>query len=214
MKQLTPFPNEDLFIIKWKIAFFVLCMTLAIGMFWGADSLSSQASRALSLAQGELYSARSAVEQIEEEEATIVEYIDRYQELSDRGIVEAEDRLLFLEKMAELRSQFDLFPIALNIEEQVGLRLQYAPGETEPGGPIDLKTSSVSLSLPLLHEEDLTRLMDSLLNDDGLFQTRECRISSLNRSTESFVSLGQHLSANCELHWHTFDLNPSTEVVI
>ena len=209
MKQLTPFPNEDLMMIRWRIGFFILCCALAIGVYWGIEMLNSQATRNLNLAQSGLYGARQDVEQIAQEEATIVEYIDRYQELSEQGIVDAEDRLLFLEKVAELRSEFNLFPIALNVGGQMGMRLQYDPSETEPGGPVDIKTSTVSISLPLLHEEDLTRFLDGLLNSDGLYQTRECEIVAQNQSTQRFyLFLGQHLSANCEIIWHTFDLNP------
>lgn len=208
MKQLTPFPNEDLLLIKWKIAFFILCLAIVAGIYWGMDALSSQATRNLSIAQGELYSARSSVELIEEEEATIIEYIDRYQDLSAEGIVEPEDRLQFLEKVADIRAEYDLFPIALNIEQQVGIRLQYDPAETEPGGPIDLKISTVSLSVPLLHEDDLARFLGALLNSDGLYQARECEIGALNSATQSFVFLAQHFSASCELLWYTFDLSP------
>lgn len=208
MRQLTPFPNEDLLLIKWKIAFFALCLAVVLGIFWGMDTLNSQATRELSIAQGELYSARSSVELIEEEEATIIEYIDRYQDLSLEGIVEPEDRLLFLEKVADIRAEYDLFPISLNIEEQLGIRLQYDPAETEPGGPIDLKASTVSLSLPLLHEDDLGRFLDALLNSDGLYQARECEIGAQNSATQSFVFLSQHFAASCELLWYTFDLNP------
>ena len=209
MKQITPFPNEDLLMIKWQITFFIICTAIAAGIFWGADALDSQASRNLSIAQGELYSASSAVDLIEEEEATIVEYIDRYQEISEEGVIEPEDRLVFLEKVANLRAQFDLFPIALNIEEQLGVRLQYDPAETEPGGPVDLKTSTVSIRLSLLHEEDLTRFLGNLLNSGGLYQTRECEISSLNQATQNFLFLAQHLTASCEILWYTFDLTPS-----
>lgn len=209
MKQLTPFPNEDLKMIRWRMVFFVLCCALAAGMFWGAEALNSAATRNLNIAQSGLYGARSDVEQIAEEEATIIEYIDRYQELSNQGIVDAEDRLLFLEKVAELRSEFNLFPIALNVGGQMGMRLQYDPSEPEPGGPIDLKTSTISINLPLLHEGDLTRFLDGLLNSDGLYQARECEIVSQNQSAQRYyLFLGQHLSANCEIIWHTFELPP------
>lgn len=208
MKQFTPFPNQDLFLIKWQFVFFVLCAGFGTAIFIITETFGAQASRDLSIAQGELYSARSAVELIEEEEATIIEYIGRFQELSDQGIVQEEDRLLFLERVAELRSEFDLFPISLSIEEQIGMRLQYDPGETEPGGPIDLKKSSVSVRMPLLHEEDLTRFLDKLLKIDGLYQALECSVSQQNRSSTSFLVLAQHLTATCELLWYTFDLSP------
>jgi hypothetical protein len=208
MKQLLPFSNEDLLLIKWRIGFFVLCGLIATGIFWSSEYINLQASRGLSVAQGELYSASSDVELIEEEEATIIEYIDRYQELTDQRIVNPEDRLLFLEKVAQLRAEFNLFPIALNIDEQLGLRLQYDPAETEPGGPIDLKTSSVSIALSLLHEEDLIRFLGAFLNSPGFYQARQCELSAINQAAQSYVFLAQHFRANCELLWYTFDLSP------
>lgn len=214
MKQLTPFANEDLLLIKWKIVFFVVCVLISIAIFWATEALYSQANRGLIVAQGELYSARSAVELIEEEEATIIEYIDRYQDLSDQGIVQPEDRLLFLEEIANLRAQYDLFPIALNIGEQVGQRLQYDPSESDPGGPIDLKHSRVSVDYALLHEEDLSRFLQGLLTSDGLYQTRECRIQAASQTSQSYLYLAQHFLASCELLWYTFDLNPEVEVGI
>lgn len=208
MKQLTPFPNQDILLIKWKLLFFLICAAISAGIFLAAEYFYNEANRNLSFAQSELFSARSAVELINEEEATIIEYIGRYQQLSDEGIVEPENRLDFLENMAEIRSQFNLFPIALNIEQQGGVRLQYDPSESEPGGPIDLNTSNVSISLSLLHEEDLSRFLEALLNSDGLYQAQECQITLQNRSNTSFLFLAQHLTANCELMWYTFDLPP------
>lgn len=212
MKQLTPFPNEDLFLIKWRMVFFVLCAAIAVGIFLATDAINSQATRNLSIAEGELYSARSAVELIEEEEATIIEYVDRYEDLSSEGVVEPEDRLLFLEKIAELRANYDLFPIALNIGEQLGIRLQYDPSENDPGGPIDLKVSEVSVNLSLLHEQDLQRFLDGLLNSDGLYQARNCSINAVNQSASNYVFLAQHFAADCDLLWYTFDLNPQASL--
>lgn len=208
MRQLTPFPNEDLLLIRWKILFFVICVGISAGIFYAADYFFTQANQGLSFAQSALYSARSDVELINEEEATIIEYIGRYQQLSDEGIVEPQNRLDFLENMAEIRTQFNLFPIPTIIEQQVGMRLQYDPSELEPGGPIDLNISNVSISLSLLHEEDLSRLLEALLNSNGLYQARECAISMQNASTTSFLFLAQHLTANCDLMWYTFDLTP------
>ncbi len=206
MRQLTPFANKDLLLIKWKIVFFILCVLISVAMFWATETLYSKANRSLIIAQGELYSARSAVEMIEEEEATIVEYIDRYQELSNQRIIQPEDRLVFLEAVADLRAQYDLFPIELNIGEQLGVPLQYDPSESEPGGPIDLKASTVSINYSLLHEEDLSRFLGGLLNTEGLYQTRECQIQTVNQNTQSYLYLAQHFLARCELLWYTFDL--------
>lgn len=208
MKQLTPFPNEDILLIKWKILFFMICAVVSVGIFVAADFYYNEANRNLSFAQAELYSARSDVELIEEEEDTIIEYIGRYREMSDEGIVDPEDRLDFLENMATIRSQFNLFPISLSIEEQDGLRLQYDLSESDPGGPIDLKISNVSVNLSLLHEQDLSRFLEALLSSHGLYQARECSISRRSQADTNYYFLAQHFAADCELVWYTFDLTP------
>lgn len=208
MKQITPFPNSDLYLIKWQILAFVLSLVVVGGILWSADYLNGQANRGLQIARADLSNARSSVELIEEEEATIIEYIGRYQQLSEQGTVSPEDRLQFLEQMAEIRSEFNLFPISLNINEQLSERLDYDESVNDPGGPIDLDFSSVSLSVALLHEEDLVRMLGAIYERPGLYQVRECDISLQNRLNNNFLFLAQHLRANCELVWYTFNVSP------
>ena len=206
MKDL--FDKQDIFSLKWRILTAVLGLSIAVGIYYVADYLNTDMTRAVRAASANLQNARTSVDQIELEEATIIEYIERYQELDTEGIVSPEDRLILLERITEIRDNNDLFPISLNIGEQSSLALLYDPTEPSPGGPIMLNSTQLEIRLPLLHEGDLTNLLDELLNSPGLFLTQECEMNLTNPSITNYIMLGQHQTATCDLLWFTFDVNP------
>lgn len=206
MKNL--FDRQDILSLKWRILTAVFSLSIAVGIYYVADYLNTDMTRAVRTARANLQNARTSVDQIEQEEATIIEYIGRYQELDADGIVRPEDRLILLERITEIRDNNDLFPISLNIGEQSSLALLYDPAEPSPGGPIRLNTTELELSLPLLHEEDLSSLLRELLSSPGLFLPQECIVRLNNPSITSYIMLGQHQTATCNLLWFTFDVNP------
>lgn len=208
MKLFSILTKEDYLMIKWQIAFALIGILIATGIYFGIDYLADQSLRDLRIAQADFDSARSRVELIEEEEATIIEYIGRYQILENEGVVEDEDRLQMFEKVAEIRSENNLFPVNLNIREQVSLALSYPPDIREAGDPIALRSSTIGLELPLLHEEDLIRLLTGIVRSPGLYQTRSCAIDLQNAGRANFLILSQHFRAECEILWYTFDLSP------
>ena len=206
MKDL--FTKQDILGLKWKILLAVLCLMLAGGIYYYADIMNTQMARNLQIARGNLQLARTNIDQIEDEEATIIEYIGRYQELETDGVVNPEDRLQLIERITEIREDNDLFPISVNIGEQLSMELLYDQFEQDPGGPININSTTLELSLPLLHENDLTRLLDGLLNTPGLYMPQECIISLSNPNATNFIVLAQHQRANCVVSWFTFNVNP------
>lgn len=208
MSLFSILTKEDYLMIKWPIVFAVFGIILAIAIFLGADYLNGQSLMDLRIAQSAFNNSRSRVELIEDEEQTIIEYIGRYKMLESEGVVENEDRLQMFERVAELRAANNLFPVSLNINKQTSLNLTYPPELREPGDPVALHSSIIDLELPLLHEEDLTRLLDGILDSPGLYQTSNCEINLQNHETTSFIILSQHFTASCEILWYTFDLDP------
>ena len=206
MKDL--FTKQDILGLKWKILLAVLCLMLAGGIYYYADIMNTQMARNLQIARGNLQLARTNIDQIEDEEATIIEYIGRYQELETDGVVNPEDRLQLIERITEIREDNDLFPISVNIGEQLSMELLYDQSEQDPGGPVNINSTTLELSLPLLHENDLTRLLDGLLNAPGLYMPQECIISLSNPNATNFIVLAQHQRANCVVSWFTFNVNP------
>lgn len=200
--------KDDYLMIKWQITYAVVGLVVSAGIYFGLDYLNNQSLQDLRIAQSEFNNARSRVELIEEEEATIIEYIGRYQSLDEENVVENEDRLQMFEHIAELRADNRLFPVSLNISGQNSLMLNYPPDIREPGGPIALRSSSIGLDLNLLHEDDLIRLLAGIVDSPGLYQTKECSIDLLSPASTNFIFLSRHFSASCEVLWYTFDLEP------
>lgn len=204
------FDSADLLLIRWQILLFVICSIFAAGIYFTVGYMENQASQELQRANSAFERARSSVELIEEEEATIIENIDEYRALMAQGVLEPEDRLQFLEDLAVIRDELHLFPINLSIDSQFKQRLAYPPGAGN-GGPIDLASSKISLNMPLLHEEDFIRFFDAIHSNGGLFQVRECLLSLRNSGATRFITLQQHMSVECTLAWFSYDLNPPNE---
>jgi len=207
MSDSKLFSPKDLLDIKWQLICFSFCALLSISLYLGSEHLNDDAGRDLRNKRAIFQKARSSVELIEEEEATIIRYIDEYKQMAKERIVE-EDRLQFLEDMALIREKLNLFPIKLSIDEQFSERLEYSVDIGTPGGPIDLGSSAISLSLPLLHEEDFTRLLEALNNSPGLYQITGCHLTLKNSSATSFTTLQQHMSVSCEILWYTYNVKP------
>jgi hypothetical protein len=209
MITASEFRKEEYWLIKWPLVSLVLSLCLCGGLFVALSSLDSTATADLRRARDDLDLARQSVGKIEEEEATIIEYTGRYQQMVQEGVIADEDRLQLQETIAELRNEFSLFPVVFNIETQTSLALQYDPARGEPGRPIALRTSLVDVGLPLLHEDDLARLLHALIEAPGMLQPLRCSLSLKNSGTDSFINLAQHFDAACTLQWYTFALPPN-----
>lgn len=206
------FTKDDYWRVKWPLVSLALGLILSGGLLVGLNTLDSTAQASLRDARNALSDARNALNDIEQEEATIVEYIGRYQQMEQDGALAAEDRLQFQETLAELRSEFKLFPVNLDFGPQTALPLEYPVGRTGPGREILLQTSRVELRLPLLHENDLANLLNALLDAPGLLQPVSCTLDVNRTGTNSFIYLAQHFSAACALDWYTFRLPPEEPV--
>lgn len=201
--------RSDYLRIKWPIIALVCSVITGLGVYGSLLTLDDNATAILNINRAQLDDAQNRVDLIAEEESTIREYIGRYQQISAAGIVGNEDRLQLFERVAELQQEHSLFPVNVQVTEQKMLPLRY--GElsgrpvNEPGRPIALTISSVDITLPLLHENDLNNLLNGLLGDNELLQTRSC---SINASGGNYLRLGQHFNAACSLSWYAFAIAP------
>ena len=154
----------------------------------------------------------SRVTLIAEEEATIVRYIDRYKEFVESGYLFEEERLTLIEYVADIRNDFNLFPIEMDIGEQNSYSLEYDPLDLNVGDPVNINYSSVELAYSLLHEEDFTRLLGTLLDFGAFLLPTQCEMSHASALDDDFSTIYERMSASCSLFWYTFDLTPPEPV--
>lgn len=208
MSNLGEMTRDDWWLIRNPLLFMVVVLAAIAGIFITLNSMDTSAATALRNARTQLNTARDDLDKIEQEEAAILENIGRYRELAADAVVQPEDRLLFLENFAQLRAQHSLFPLNVSIEEQQTLQLEYPQSSRAPGRPVELHASSVEFTLPLLHEDDLARLLTALLEAPGLVQPQRCQLSSRSAAGTNFIYLAQHFNANCRLLWYTMSVQP------
>ncbi len=210
----TPiFSKDDVVLLRKPVMVALACVSFSVILYLLVGYLNTAASNANQLAQSQYDQVQTSIQQIAQEEATIIEYIDRYRQMVDDTLFEVEDRLALLERVQTIRSALRLFPIDVEIAQQSSHPLSYAPEEVSPGEPVNLLLSHVRMSLPLLHEEDLTGLLNELLAGRGHFIPYLCMLRS-TVSQQGYVAVADNLAAECRFYWLTFQVNPTVAEIV
>jgi hypothetical protein len=166
----------------------------------------------MQVAQSNREEKAAQIRKIKEEAETIRQYVDQYQKLQTSGVIGDEDRLELVEALGRIRSHHHLYALGFDIGKQVVIPLQESDPKTV-ASPLSLRSSRIQITLPLLHEEDLTRLLDQLREvGRGLFVVEECSISgsaSSGKMVEKELLLKENLKALCKIQWLTLKSDAS-----
>lgn len=208
----SEFKKGDYWLIKWPLVALLLSAIFSGGLFFGLSTVDDAASTELRRVRSDLDEAREDVEKIEEEEQTIIQNIDRYRMMEEDQVITPEDRLQFQERLLEIKSENELFLVGLNMGIQNHLPLQYSEGRTERGKEIMLNITPIDINLPLLHEDDLSRLLDALMNGPGVLQPLKCTVAANSNRTGSYIYLARHFDATCTLQLFTLQMPPAGAV--
>lgn len=221
MSPVSHLPAEDLPLVKRPALASLAVLLLCAGMVGGAHLFHRTQSQALLAANQEREQAAQLARQVEKEEEEIQRYLAPYRELATSGIIGTQDRIGLVERIEEIRKSYRLFPIQIDIEPRFALPIaDLRQGEPPPpltaeqlqtgSGPLLLATP-VSLSLSLLHEDDLVHLLDNLHTLPGLFLAERCTIELAPASIAAADrELPENLQASCRLLWLTLDQGKET----
>jgi hypothetical protein len=130
-----------------------------------------------------------------DEEREIREKLGEYRKLRSRGLIGDEQRLEWVERIAEIKARRKLFDVKYAIEPQ---RPADYPG-IGGTGDVEFLVSPMRVDLTLLHEGDLFRFLEDLrgaLNSHVL--VRSCTMQRLERGTAERV-LAPRLRAECAI---------------
>ncbi len=208
MSQPKLFAPDDLVLMHRPAAVLGVCVVLALGIYFCANSLNASASLRSQTAQAQYTQVQDSIQQIATEEATFVEYIDRYRNMEQNQVFAEEDRLALVEFVQNIRQQSRYFPVQIEIGEQGSEALAYPPEELLPGQPVELRFSNISMDFSSLHEGDFAGLMSKFIRGNGLIMPVDCNITSVVEEGREFVDVAPNLLASCELIWFTMNLNP------
>ncbi len=207
MKLNLPISGADLNLLRNAAIIAAGCIAVSVVIYLSAQFIDERNSFALNQATENLARVRTSIEQISQEEATIVRYIDRYFLAVEAGTLDDEDRLGFLENIALVRENLQLFPVTVELGGQSVTPLQYSPDDPLPGEPLTLRSSAISLQTGLLHEQELFRLMASLSNITGLLQPTACTLLEQSPGV-AFSQVTENVRLDCSFIWYTINLSP------
>lgn len=203
--------REDLAWLKWWLILLGICIAMAGGGYWGSLYYRADMQRLEYGTRTNFDVIIQEVTQIEESERIIVENIDRYNAMVEDGLIGEEERVSLLEDIRTIRNRFRLFPIDVQIREQTSNILEYDESVENPEEQISVRSSIISLRLPLLHEEDLTRFLGAFLNAGRLIVTTSCNVVDSELDASETFDLVAHQIANCEFQWYTFSRDVPSE---
>ncbi|NKB32939.1 MAG: hypothetical protein GKR91_07555 [Pseudomonadales bacterium] len=200
--------KEDLLWLKWNIVLLVIVLGASLGLFFSAsvyrDDMQNQEFNALS----ELDFVNGQIRDIENAEQVIINNIDTYNTMIANAVLEEEDRVSLLEEISVIRDRYQLFPIAVEIQEQDRVLLEYPFDVENPDEQISLRNSQVSVQIPLLHEEDLTRFLADFMSSGRMMVNNSCAIAQAPQLEEIPNQLSQRQIASCGFHWYTLRREP------
>jgi hypothetical protein len=205
--KATLFSPEDLVLIRRPAAALMVCVVLAGAVYLIVNYLSTSAVSRFQAAQSQYVQVQTSIQQIASEEATFVEYIDRYRMMVADEVFSDEDRLRLLEGVQEIRLEGRLYPVTVEVGSQDSTMLAYPPEELLPGQPVEIRYSTLSLAFDSLHEEDFTRVISEFLKGSGLFIPTACVLDSVADDV-GYIEVEPNLNVICELIWFTLNLNP------
>lgn len=141
--------------------------------------------------------ADGKLKQVRDEESEVKQKSIVFNTLRERGIIGNEQRLDWVELLKDIRDKHRLIDLRYEIAPQRML-------DGQVGNDFVVFASSMRLELKLLHEEDLTRLLDDLQRQaKALIRVKSCRIERLPATGDERGGGRANLMADCEIEWLT-----------
>lgn len=188
--------SDDLPKLQLSLLAALIMMAIGAGIVYLSLSLIKTAKLEQAAAQAERNDFDGKLNRVRSEEDEIRKKSAMFHKLQARGMVGEEQRLEWVELIKEIRDRRRLLDLQYEIAPQ-------RPLDATLGSGFAFYVSSMKVQLKLLHEEDLTRLLDDLRQQArALIQVKSCNVSRLPRGGAEGGTAAQ-LQADCQIDWVT-----------
>lgn len=192
---------NDFVRIRWGLAFLLLAMLIGFAMTTTARTLVEKARTEQRQLEAQQREIRARLSRAPDEERELRGKIALFQQLQERGIIGQEERLNWVEQIARIKAARRLFDFQYEIAPQKPLGDALLPGGAV-AGDYEFMSSTMSLQMPLLHEDDLLGfLADLRRNVHAYLLVRDCAIERVAQGQERGVAA--QLRAVCTIDWIT-----------
>lgn len=195
--------RADWRVLRGAVGAFVACLLLSAVMLGASHLFWREMHREYTTEHARFRDASRKYLSVDEEERVIAEHQAAFRDLRERGILGEEHRLSWIEALTRAGEEAAVPDIAYRIDAQ----RPYAPDPPLDTGAFDVRVSAMHLSLGLLHEGDLARLLSILDRDaEGLYRVAECALTRDAAAGAGAPLAAPRLRAECTLDWFTLGL--------
>lgn len=193
------FPKDDLLLIKPALLVLGASVLAAAILISATQYFASTQHAAREQAQASRNENQQHLAQARNDVEEIRRHLKTYQDLAQKGIVGEEQRLNWVETLVNLGRELNLTNAHYDFSERKRVDLE------EGGlGSQALYQSAMRLELPLRHEEELLRFLQTLKQQSrGYPLLHHCELSRIeNDNTNSEDP--RNIKAVCDFSWLTF----------
>jgi hypothetical protein len=194
--------RTDLPHFKWSIILLGAAILIGSAAVAGSFFLRQAAEKQFKIATNQRAESKARLASAAAEELELRDKIGRYHALEQRGFVGAENRLDWIEQLAQISREHHLHEFEYEFEPQRAVDPQVIPGGATAGTHRFLATPQ-RIKTKLLHEGDLLGFLDELRRRVRAYLViRECRMNPLpiDPSQRGPAPL---LAAECRIDWIT-----------
>lgn len=189
--------------LRGALGVFAVCVVIAALMLSTSNYFWREMNREYQTNFARFRDASRRYLAVDDEERIIEAQYPAFKALYARGIIGREHRLSWVESLREAGVTLQVPKIDYRIDAQQ----VYVPEMALATGPFDIFVSAMKLSLGLLHEGDLARVLTWLdSHSAGLFSVERCELRrEAGRERIASADLAAQLHAECLLRWYTLD---------
>ena len=195
-------------VIKFQSITFSLVLLVSVGLIYGSWAFKEDMQSQYKRNKVRFSSVSQKYLAVDEDERIIRQYYPEFIALYKKGIVGREHRLNWIETLRASSERVKLAGLTYSVSPQQ----KYAPGFNVNLGKFALYSSTMKLSISMLHEGDLSSLIKDLNKHvEGMFTITECKFNrpskTLNQSRDAI-----NIKADCELEWLNIKMSDGTEI--
>lgn len=191
------FTKSGLVALRAQIVLLVVAIAAGAGIVAGSRLYAEKERRESADAGRRLQEARTRLDAARRERDLLAQSSEIFRALTERGLLQGEQRMDLVELVNQLRSRHQL--AALDYEIAPQRPLQFASGRYF--GSIDVLASRVKLRARALHEGDLLGFLEDLTQTpQGFYPVDKC---TLRRVEAPADTLQPRVEAECTLEWIT-----------
>lgn len=196
------FTTADLLRLRWALLLLVSLAAAGAGAAYYAKRQAEDADKTFKVMISQRQEIQAKLARANDEAADIRARIGTYRSLADRGLIGLERRLEWVEHIAQIKNARRLIDIQYELAPQRPVDAAVLPSGSLAGGH-EFLTSTMTLQMQLLHEDDLLGFINDLATSVQAFlHVRGCRVERIPRGTQERGPSAQ-LKAECTIDWIT-----------